>query len=113
MEAMICPTCNRPGWEPNFEIPTALTGSIPNFRGLWAERLAAATRKPSASARGKQLQALVKLLRSDGPQAVINCVEEATRGGYQGIFPDKHRRRAAPVNDALRQEWEAIGRRDG
>lgn len=100
------------------EIPLILIDAIPSFERRWAERLDAVRKKPTLSAEGKQLAALVELLRKAGAAAVIACVDQATRGGYQGIFPEKfmgngggapHRMTA---EERQRAEWEAISRRD-
>ncbi len=75
-------------------IPLALIDAIPSFERRWAERLGAMRKKPTFSAEQKQLAALVELLTCAGAQAVVACVDQATRGGYQGIFPEQFARGA-------------------
>jgi uncharacterized protein YdaU (DUF1376 family) len=74
------------------EIPVELSAAITGFAEMWAERMRCAGRKrPNPGAEGKQLAALAKALREHGKDCVIAAVEEATRGGWSGIFPKPQR----------------------
>jgi len=106
--------------------PPALLTAIPNLAELWQERMRCAGRKkPNASAEAKQLQHLAEVLAVHGPAPVLAAIDDSTRGGYQGIFPNKfiggggagHQQRAsgsriavtAPAADAERRRKRIRG----
>ncbi len=87
------------GSRPPTLIPVELLAADPRFPDRWRTRMhCAGGKKPSPSAEAKQLEALVELLGEAGIDAVLSCVADATRGGWQGIFPARHNGggRAAP-----------------
>lgn len=83
-------------------IPPLLTRLIPEFPELWEERIRNAGRKrPTPSAEAKQLEVLSELLVDHGPDPVLATVAEASIGGYQGIFPDRHAATARKNEEVL------------
>lgn len=78
------------------EIPEPLLAAIPDFAERWATRMKNAGRKkPGEDAELDQLAVLEKALKEHGKEVVLEAVDAATLGGYQGIFV-KPRRVAAP-----------------
>jgi hypothetical protein len=70
--------------------PPGLVAAIPNIEVLWAERMRCARVKPSEPAEQTQIDELADVCRKHGPGPVLKAIQDATLGGYQGIFPDKH-----------------------
>lgn len=67
------------------EIPRSLLTAIPDFAERWAERMAAAKSKPTPRGEARQLALLARWLPGCGAPAIIERVEAATAGSWQGI----------------------------
>jgi hypothetical protein len=46
--------------------------------------------KPSVSAEEKQVARLAAICEEYGPDPVLKTIDDATMGGWRGIFPDRH-----------------------
>lgn len=83
--------------------PPDFVAAIPNIADLWAKRMECAKTKPNESAEQAQVDKLANVCREFGAAPVLRAIEDATGGGYQGIFPDRYTKaqthRPYPEND--------------
>jgi hypothetical protein len=77
-----------------------LTDAIPDIEQLWRERMRCARTKPSTSAEQKQVDDLGKICAEYGAEPALKTIEDVTRGGWQGIFPDRHVKAATRREDS-------------